>query len=158
MRRRDFLFLLGGLLVVPQLRAAEPLDLNTATKEQLVALPGIGEKLAEQIIENRPYGKVEDLLQIPRFGEKRLDRLRGLVTVSEAVETGQDEGDEDESETNGAGPRATPPPAPKEWTVPAGYKVLRCWRCQEVFAVEAGTEAGVCPYCGVRWGQRGAKP
>lgn len=37
------------------------LDINSATKEQLDALPGIGEKYSQKIIDGRPYAKKTDL-------------------------------------------------------------------------------------------------
>ena len=40
---------------------AELLDINSATKEQLDALPGIGEKYSQKIIDGRPYAKKTDL-------------------------------------------------------------------------------------------------
>lgn len=74
----------------PTERTGGLLELNTAGKEELMELPGIGEVLAERIIayrqENGSFHAVEDLLNVDGIGEKRLDAIRDLITVEAAYE------------------------------------------------------------------------
>jgi len=63
---------------------AVPVDLNTATVEQLDGLPGVGEVTANRIIAYRsahPFTSVDELLEVPGIGQRRFDQLKGLVTV-----------------------------------------------------------------------------
>jgi competence protein ComEA len=55
------------------------LDINSASYEELVKLPGIGPKLAERIVAHRPYQNVDDLDKVPGIGPVMLDRLRPLI-------------------------------------------------------------------------------
>jgi competence protein ComEA len=63
----------------------QPLNLNTATLEQLDTLDGIGPGLATAILEYREenggFGSVDELGQVPGIGEKRLESLREQVRV-----------------------------------------------------------------------------
>jgi len=62
-----------------------PLDLNTATLEQLDTLPGVGEVTANRIITYRsahPFTTVDELLEVPGIGQRRFDQLKDLVTVT----------------------------------------------------------------------------
>ena len=43
--------------------AGDLLDINSATKEQLAALPGIGDVYSQKIIDGRPYSKKTELVQ-----------------------------------------------------------------------------------------------
>jgi competence protein ComEA len=63
-----------------------PIDLNTATAEQLDALPGVGPATAKAIIDHRtkngPFRSVDDLLDVRGIGPAKLDALRDSVTAS----------------------------------------------------------------------------
>ena len=58
-----------------------PIDLNTASIEQLVALPGISTTLAQQIIEGRPYHAKTDLAQKHILSDVTYDRIKNLITI-----------------------------------------------------------------------------
>lgn len=62
-----------------------PIDLNTATQDELMALPGIGEVYARMILDyranNGDFQAVEELLNIEGIGEKRLEAIYDLVTI-----------------------------------------------------------------------------
>ncbi len=63
----------------------QPLNLNTATLEQLDTLSGIGPMTAQKILDFREerggFGSVEELGEIPGIGDKRLATLREEVTL-----------------------------------------------------------------------------
>jgi competence protein ComEA len=67
--------------------AATPglVDLNTATADQLDALPGVGPVLAERIVAWRdahgPFASIDQLREVSGIGERKFASLRDLVTV-----------------------------------------------------------------------------
>lgn len=67
--------------------AGEKINVNEATAEELTAIPGIGEKLAQAIVTEReksgPYLYPEDLLRVSGIGEESLQRLLDYITVGE---------------------------------------------------------------------------
>ena len=65
--------------------AGEPLDLNRASVEELIALIGISENMAESIIDfrdaNGGFDCVEDLMEVECISETSYQRIRLRVTV-----------------------------------------------------------------------------
>lgn len=81
------------ILVVPFTQVSEakkkpplhPINLNTASSEQLQEVPGIGPVTAEKILKMRksygPFKSVDDLRAIKGIGPKRLEKMRKYLTV-----------------------------------------------------------------------------
>ncbi len=61
------------------------IDLNSATVEQLITLPGVGQSKAKAIIKYReevgPFLEVAQLTQVKGIGEKMLNKIEGYVQV-----------------------------------------------------------------------------
>jgi competence protein ComEA len=60
-------------------------NINTATKEELMQIPNIGPVTAERIIlfriENDGFKSIDELLKVKGIGEKTLEKIRGEVTI-----------------------------------------------------------------------------
>jgi len=65
---------------------AKPLDLNSATVEELQNLPTVGPTSARAIVRFReksgPFRRVEELLAVRGFTKKRLAKIRPYITVN----------------------------------------------------------------------------
>jgi competence ComEA-like helix-hairpin-helix protein len=96
---------------------AAPVNLNTATSEELQLVPGIGPVTAEKILQMRKsYGafkSVDDLSAIRGIGPKRLEKMRKYLTVGKAPAPGTPA-----SATKPTSP-SKPATPPKPSTVPA---------------------------------------
>lgn len=64
--------------------STDKININTCTKEELMSLPGIGDVLADRIIEYRKKSKfknVEDIMNVSGIGEKRFEEIKDLIIV-----------------------------------------------------------------------------
>jgi competence protein ComEA len=67
--------------------SSQPIDINKATAKELTAIPGIGEAIAQRIIDFRdkegPFRRVEDLMKVKGIGEKSFQKIRPHVKVED---------------------------------------------------------------------------
>jgi competence protein ComEA len=63
---------------------AELVDINSATKEQLAALPGIGDALSQKIIDGRPYTSKSQLKSKKIVPEATYEKIAKLIVAKQA--------------------------------------------------------------------------
>lgn len=85
---------------------AERIDLNQADTDELASLPGIGEVIAQRIVEYRetvrPFSEVSDLSAVEGVSDKTLEAIGDQLTVSDIVEDSLEEESETETEVESA--------------------------------------------------------
>lgn len=60
------------------------IDINTASRAELISVSGIGDNLAQRIIKNRPYSELHDLVNVSGISEKKLAALLPYLQISHA--------------------------------------------------------------------------
>jgi competence protein ComEA len=61
--------------------SGKKVDINTAAKDELDALPGIGPVKAQAIIEGRPFKTIEDIMKVKGIKEGEFAKIKDLITV-----------------------------------------------------------------------------
>jgi competence protein ComEC len=59
----------------------EKVNINTATAKELEALPAIGDKTAEKIINGRPYKSISDLEKVKGITKKSFEKFKNLISI-----------------------------------------------------------------------------
>ena len=78
----------GSAVAAAKPAPSSKINVNTASAEQLTALPGVGPKLAARIVDHRQkegsFRSVQELLNVKGIGEKNLAKIQGYLSVGDA--------------------------------------------------------------------------
>jgi comEA protein len=84
-----FLISTGSAVAAGKPAPAGKVNINTASAEQLTALPGVGEKLAARIVEYRQksggFKTPQELMNVQGIGEKNFQKIQGYLTAEAAA-------------------------------------------------------------------------
>lgn len=62
----------------------KPVNINTAQREELLTLPGVGPALADRILESRPFTSIEELQRVSGIGSSLLENLQAMITLNDS--------------------------------------------------------------------------